>query len=82
MPVSSLSLEVSKSLVKVLLRGCGHQQEKRASTWMSNNAHSFPISTPWHQLAGGLCFPKQQAACLVITFGLIKHNYPLIAHNQ
>lgn len=42
MPVSSLSLEVSKSLVKVLLRGCGHQQEKWASTWMSNNAHSFP----------------------------------------
>lgn len=43
--VNSLSLEVSKSQVRVLLTGRGDLQEKRASTWMSNNAHPFCFNT-------------------------------------
>lgn len=43
---------------------------------------TLPLLNSRFLLTRGLCFPKQQAACMVITFGLIKHNYPLIAYNQ
>lgn len=43
--VSSPSLEVNKSLVRVLLRGCEDLQEKQASTWMSNNGHPSCFNT-------------------------------------
>lgn len=76
------SSEVSKPLVGMPLRGLRHLLEKRTSASDVLGSPLSPFSIPWLLLTRDLCFPKQQAACMVITFGLIKHNYPLIAYNQ
>ena len=80
--VGSPSPEGSKLLGWVPPGGFRHLLEKWTSASVVPRCPLSPFSRLWLQLTGGLCFPKQQAACMVITFGLIKHNYPLIAYNQ